>query len=99
MKTRFIISLFILSCAVFPLSLTAHAQKKPNITPATHMWVKSGQSTMTFIPVNSLEQCQMLAQQAAILNSVQAGCFNGERLVKKFSCTKPLKESEQPSCG
>lgn len=96
MKTTLIISLFVALCAVF-VTLPTQA-KKGDPVPATHMWLKTGQESMTFVPVRTLEQCEMLIMQAATLNSTEGSCFDGDDFLKNISCTKPLKNNSTPSC-
>ncbi len=98
MKTKLIISFFIALCAFSSALPNAHAQKKKE-TPATHMWVKTGLSTLVFVSVRSLEQCEMLTQQAARLNSAESACFNNREFLKEISCTKPVKRNQQANCS
>ena len=97
MKTHLIIGFFIALCA-FSLDFSqAQAQKSEKIIPATHMWLQN-REIMTFVPVRSLQQCEMLTRQAAELNSSESRCYNGERFLKEIECIKPVKRDSQPSC-
>jgi hypothetical protein len=98
MKSTLIISLFIATCAVFTFISPTHAQKKQDIIPATHMWLKTGQESMSFVPVRSQQQCEMMIRQAATLNSSEGSCFNAEKFLKSLSCTKPVKNDTTPKC-
>ena len=94
-------------CAMLPLALCtltivnaapALAQKNTKPTPATHMWVKSGLSTLNFIKLRSLKECELFTRQAARLNSAESACYDGEKFLKEFSCTKPVKNGREASC-
>ena len=97
MKTFLIISFFTALCVVF-VTYPADAQKKQEFTPATHMWTKTGLSILTFVPVRSLEQCEMLTRQGALLNSLESACFNGKEHLKTIACTKPVRENREATC-
>ncbi|HOO81493.1 MAG TPA: hypothetical protein PK513_03205 [Alphaproteobacteria bacterium] len=97
MQLKIIIGAFILLCALIYNFSPAQAQKK-NYTPATHMWVQNYQNLL-FVRVNSLEECEMFTAQAAAINSTEGHCYNGERLLKKIHCTKPVKRDGTPNCS
>ncbi|MCB1720494.1 MAG: hypothetical protein H6860_02410 [Rhodospirillales bacterium] len=96
MQLKIIIGLFLLSCALIYNFSPAQAQKKA--TPATHMWVQNYQNLL-FVYVRSLEECEMFTRQAAAINSTEGHCYNGEKLLKKIHCTKPVKRDTTPSCS
>ncbi|MCB9982713.1 MAG: hypothetical protein H6861_03425 [Rhodospirillales bacterium] len=97
MPAKIIIGFFILLCALFYNFSPAQAQKK-STTPATHMWVQNYQNLL-FVYVRSLEECEMFTRQAAAINSTEGHCYNGERLLKKIHCTKPVKRDEAAKCS
>jgi hypothetical protein len=99
MKTRTIISTLLILCAVslsFFAVIPANAQKK-KFTPATHMWVLTG-NAVVHVYANSLEQCQMLTAQAARINSSEADCYNGETHLKRINCQKNPLDQNTPNC-
>ncbi len=98
MNTKLIIGLFILLCAASSVFSQAHAQKKDKITPATHLWLQNYENLL-FVPVRSLQQCQMLVKQAALINSSQGHCYLNDNLIRKIECKKPLKRNAEPSCS
>ncbi len=99
MKTKLIIGFFIVICVISFGFTSAMAQsKKEKIIPATHMWIMTG-NAVVFVPVNSLQQCQMLTQQASAINSSESNCYNGTMFVKNIRCTKSTHQGGTASCS
>ena len=96
MKTRTIIVFFMLLCGI--LSETGAARAQAQITPATHMWIRTGINSVVYVPVRSAEQCAMLTAQAATINSSDSMCYNGNILVRKLNCQKSTKKDGAPEC-
>ncbi|MCC6598741.1 MAG: hypothetical protein IT559_08130 [Alphaproteobacteria bacterium] len=93
--TRLILSFGLL----LMLSSGAFAQKKEEtLTPATHMWVLTGDA-LVYVPVRSLEQCIILTRQAAHINSSTANCYNNEKYLRKIRCTKSTKKDRDADCA
>jgi hypothetical protein len=80
------------------LSEKSLASTQQQITPATHMWVRTGLNSVVYVPVRSVEQCIMLTQQAAYINSAESICFNANALVRRVNCQKSVKKDGAPSC-
>lgn len=93
--TLFLTFVFVLT-ATTPRAHAASGGKEVQ-TPATHMWILAG-GNMIFVPAHSLQDCLTLISQAASLNSSTGKCYNGNLLLKKISCTKPVKENAEASC-
>ena len=98
MKTKWIIGLCAMLCGLSYTAPDVHA-KKGTATHATHMWIQTTRETIVYVPVRTVEQCEMLTKQAATLNSAQSKCFSGEALVKELTCTKSTHSGRAPSCS
>ena len=97
MKTKIIIGAFITLCAVTIAFIPAQAQRNEKPIPATHMWILTG-NAVVHVYANTLKQCELLTQQAAMINSSEADCYNGEILLKRINCQKSTQSSSAPNC-
>lgn len=77
-------------------ALSARAEND-GLTPATHMWVMTG-NALIFVPARTLGQCVMLVQQASSINSSTGECYNDGQLLKKIRCTKSVKKGTEARC-
>lgn len=84
-------------CLTSLAQVNAHAAEQ-KMTPATHMWVRTGVNSVVYVPVGSLEQCIMLTRQAANINSSDSVCYFKDTLLNKIDCQKSTKRGEQPNC-
>jgi hypothetical protein len=98
MKLNLTIRFFLLLCAVFLNSAPVYAQAAKE-TPATHMWIRTSVNSVIYVPVRSLEQCILLTQQAAAINSSESNCYNGDRFLKTTNCQKATKKDGGASCS
>ncbi|MCD8491923.1 MAG: hypothetical protein LRY51_08490 [Geovibrio sp.] len=65
--------------------------------PATHVWINSGSSTI-YAAVSSKKGCEILTQQAAMLNSATGHCYLKEQFLEEINCLKSLQLGDTPSC-
>lgn len=98
MKLNLSISFFLWLCAIFLDSTLVYAQAAKE-TPATHMWIRTSVNSVIYVPVRSLEQCILLTQQAAAINSSESNCYNGDRFLKTTNCQKATKNNSAASCS
>jgi hypothetical protein len=98
MKRNLSISFFLWLGAIFLNSAPVYAQAAKE-TPATHMWIRTSVNSVIYIPVRSLEQCILLTQQAAAINSSESNCYNGDRFLKTTNCQKGLKNNAVATCS
>lgn len=98
MKLKLIISLFVMLCGISYAFSHGHAKDKNDPEPATHMWIRTG-DTVTYVPLKWLPDCEMLTQQAATINSSEANCYFGPNLLKTVNCQKSVHTNRKPKCS
>ncbi len=97
MKTKIIIGAFITLFAATFAFIPAQAQRQEKPIPATHMWILTG-NAVVHVYANTLKQCELLTKQAAMINSSEANCYNGEIFLKSINCQKSTQRGGEPSC-
>lgn len=99
MKNFIVLALMALTLATnFAPANAQQIRKKSETTPATHMFIRNALYSVEYIPITTLEQCMMITQQSALLNSSTALCYFQDQLLKEYSCQKPVTKNDGIDC-
>jgi hypothetical protein len=96
MTLRLIITLFAAAAIIFSASSTLRAQEEQE--PATHLWLYANTATV-YVPASTKKGCEILVQQASLLNSSTGHCYLKEQFIEEIKCSKSLQAGGTPTCA